>query len=113
MIAVFDALADPTRRAILDRLRADGPLSVTEVADPLAMTRQGATKHLDVLVESGLVRQRWQGRRRMHELDPAPLAVVQDWLAPYVAEWDRRLERLRRHVEMTEPETEPTEREHA
>jgi DNA-binding transcriptional ArsR family regulator len=103
MNVVFDALADPTRRAILDRLREDGPLSVTELADPLAMTRQGVTKHLDVLVESGLVRQRRQGRRRMHELDPQPLTSVQDWLAPYAAEWDRRLERLRRHVERTEP----------
>lgn len=98
---VFEALADPTRRAILDRLRRDGPLSVTEVASPLEMTRQGATKHLDVLVRSGLVRLRRRGRRRLHELDPRPLGEVQDWLAPYAAEWDRRLERLRGHLEAT------------
>jgi DNA-binding transcriptional ArsR family regulator len=99
MNTVFDALADPTRRLILDRLRMHGSLSVGEVAGPLEMTRQGATKHLDVLVDSGLVRVRREGRRRMHELDALPLAGVRDWLAPYEAEWDRRLERLRRHVD--------------
>jgi len=104
-MTVFEALADPTRRAILDRLRRDGVLSVTEVAQPLAITRQGATKHLDVLVRSGLVRLRRRGRERLHQLDPEPLAEVQDWLAPYAAEWDRRLERLRRHVE-TDRDTE-------
>ena len=99
MDTVFEALADPTRRAILDRLRRDGPLSVSEVARPLEMTRQGATKHLDVLVSGGLVRVRREGRRRMHELEPAPLREVQDWLEPYAAEWDRRLGRLARHLE--------------
>ena len=98
-LTAYEALADPTRRDILDRLRLNGPLSVTEVADPLDMTRQGATKHLDVLAESGLIRVRRQGRHRMHELAAEPLKAVQDWLAPYEAEWERRLERLRRHVE--------------
>jgi DNA-binding transcriptional ArsR family regulator len=99
MNTVFDALADPTRRLILDRLNRHGPLSVNEVAEPLDMTRQGATKHLDVLVGSGLVRVRREGRRRMHELDAVPLIEVRDWLAQYEAEWERRLERLRRHVD--------------
>jgi DNA-binding transcriptional ArsR family regulator len=99
MRAVFNALADPTRRRILDRLRLHGALSVSEVAEPLEMTRQGATKHLNMLVDVGLVRVRREGRRRMHELDPVPLVEVRDWLAPYEAEWDRRLERLRRHVD--------------
>ena len=99
MNAVFEALADPTRRAILERLRRDGPLSVSEVAGPLDMTRQGATKHLDVLGAGGLVRVRREGRRRMHELDADPLREVEAWLAPYAAEWDRRLERLVRHLE--------------
>jgi DNA-binding transcriptional ArsR family regulator len=98
-MTVFDALADPTRRALLDRLRLHGPLSVNELAGPLDMTRQGATKHLDALVESGLVHVRWDGRRRMHELDPLPLAGVREWLAPYEAEWDRRLDRLRQHLD--------------
>ncbi|NIP60422.1 MAG: metalloregulator ArsR/SmtB family transcription factor [Gemmatimonadetes bacterium] len=99
MTTVYEALADPTRRRILDRLRRDGSLSVTEVAEPLTMTRQGATKHLDVLTECGLVRVRWEGRHRMHELDPRPLREVEDWLAPYAEEWERRLQRLERHLE--------------
>jgi DNA-binding transcriptional ArsR family regulator len=98
-MTVFEAIADTTRRDMLDRLRLDGPLSLNELAEPLDMTRQGATRHIDALVESGLVRVRWEGRRRLHELDPVPLAGIRDWLAPYEAEWDRRLERLRRHLE--------------
>lgn len=104
MNSVFEVLADPTRRDILDRLRAEGPLSVTEVAEPLRMTRQGATKHLDLLVDSGLVRVRRDGRHRMHALDPRPLAAIQDWLAPYAAEWDRRLERLEDYLERSDHE---------
>jgi len=99
MATIFDAIADPTRRRMLDRLRHDGPLSVTQLARPLEMTRQGATKHLDVLVESGLVRMRRRGRLRLHALEPAALGELWDWLAPYAAEWDRRLDRLRRLVD--------------
>lgn len=99
---VFEALADPTRRRILESLRERGALSVTEVAAPLDMTRQGATKHLDVLAECGLITVRREGRHRLHELNPMPLVEVQDWLAPYAAEWDRRLARLKQHVEQTE-----------
>lgn len=96
---VFAALSDPTRRQILERLRRDGSLSVTELAEPLEMSRQAATKHLDLLAGSGLVRVSWEGRKRMHALDPEPLEHVQDWLAPFHAEWEARLERLRRHVD--------------
>lgn len=108
MSSVFEALADPTRREILDRLRVDGSLSVKEVARPLDMTRQGATKHLDLLIETGLVRSRREGRRRMHELDPEALKEVEEWLAPYAAEWDRRLERLREHLEPEDAEAPDT-----
>jgi len=97
-MSVFEALADPTRRVILDRLRASHPLSVSELAAPLPMTRQAVTKHLAALQASGLIRVRWRGRERLHELDPRPLKQVERWLAPYAAEWDRRLRRLRRHL---------------
>ena len=61
---VFSALADPTRRAILDRLRAAESLSVTELAEPVSMSRQAVTKHLDLLEEAGLVRHERRGRER-------------------------------------------------
>lgn len=95
---VFTALADPTRRAILDRLREAGSLSVSEIAEPVAMTRQAVTKHLDLLEEAGLVRHERVGRERRHVLTAERLRDVDDWLAPYAAEWDRRLERLRSHL---------------
>lgn len=101
MTTPFQALADPTRRDILERLRVYGPLSVTEVAEELPMTRQAVTKHLDALVTAGLVRAYRVGRQRLHELNSEPLRQLQEWLAPYAAEWDRRLERLHEHLEET------------
>ena len=99
MNAPFQAVADPTRRAILERLRTDGALSLSAIAARLPMTRQAVTKHLDALEESGLVRITRSGRERLHELDADPLKVVQEWLTPYAAEWDRRLERLQHYLE--------------
>ena len=98
----FEAIADPTRRLLLERLRTGGSLSVSELAADLPMTRQAATKHLDALRRAGLIRVRRSGRERLHELDPAPLRAVEDWLKPYAAAWDEALERLRRHVEEDE-----------
>ena len=100
--AVFDALADPTRRALLDRLRTDGPLSLGSLADPQPMTRQAIAKHLDALQRAGLVRVWRAGRQRLHALAPEPLRDVADWLAPYAAAWDDRLARLQHHLEETD-----------
>jgi DNA-binding transcriptional ArsR family regulator len=99
MNTAFHAVADPTRRALLERLRTSGPLSVTDLAGGLPITRQAVTKHLDALAESGLVRVTRSGRERLHELDAGPLKAVHKWLAPYEAEWERRLDRLRKHLE--------------
>ncbi|MDX1395156.1 MAG: metalloregulator ArsR/SmtB family transcription factor [Gemmatimonadota bacterium] len=96
---VFEAVADPTRRELLERLRLDGPATLGDLAAPFDMSRQAVTKHLDALVGAGLVRLRREGRSRIHEIDPEPLRRLDGWLAPYAAAWDRRLERLRRHVE--------------
>ncbi len=99
METIFGAVADPTRRQILDRLRAHGALSIKQLADPLPISRQAVTKHLDILLNSGLVEMRWVGRERMHFLNPTPLQELEDWLRPYSEAWDRRLARLQQHLE--------------
>ena len=98
MDPVFVAVADPTRRALLERLRAGGALSVSALGDGLPMTRQAISKHLGILRASGLVRVRRDGREQLHELDPEPLRAVDDWLRPYAEAWDQRLAALRRHL---------------
>lgn len=83
--AVFKALADPSRRRILDELRDTDGLSVTEIAALLPqMTRFGVMKHLGVLEQAALVVTRKDGRRTLHHLNPVPIALVADrWLQPY------------------------------
>jgi len=98
MDAVFTAVADPTRRVLLERLRAGTGLSIADLAADLPMTRQAVTKHLDALIAAGLVRVRRDGRERRHDLDAAPLQELDDWLRPYAEAWDRRLDRLRQHL---------------
>ncbi len=110
MTDVFTALADPTRRSILERLRTADALSVSDLAEPLEMTRQAVTKHLDHLEAAGLVQRERDGRERRHRLIVDPLRDIDDWLAPYAAQWDRRLARLRAHLERpttTSPKPEP------
>ncbi len=96
---IFLALSDPTRLTLLERLRREGSLSVSELSAGLPVTRQAVTKHLDALADAGLVRVHRQGRERLHDLQATPLQAVDDWLEPYAAEWRSRLARLRRHVE--------------
>jgi DNA-binding transcriptional ArsR family regulator len=98
MEAVFAAVADPTRRLLLERLRSAGPASIAALSDGLPITRQAVTKHLDQLRAAGLIRVRKHGRERLHELDAEPLREVDDWLKPYADAWDRRLDALRHHL---------------
>ena len=98
MDAVFVAVADPTRRQLIERLRRDGPSSIAQLTSGLSMTRQAVTKHLDALGAAGLVRIRREGRERLHELDAEPLQAVDAWLRPYAEAWDQRLAALRRHL---------------
>ena len=102
MIDVFFALGDDTRRLLLDRLRVGGQQSLTELAGGFPMSRQAVTKHLDVLESAGLVQRFARGRERVHRLNGDPLKRVDDWLAPFEAEWDERLGRLTRHLERKE-----------
>lgn len=91
--ATFLAIADPTRRAILDRLR-QGPARVTDVAAPFAMSLAAVSKHVKVLERAGLVRRARNGREHTLALEAAPLREVARWTARYQELWTERLDRL-------------------
>ena len=96
--AVFMALSDPTRRAVLRRL-ADGPASPTELAGQLPVSRQAVSKHLDVLREAGLVQGARAGREHLYRLTPEPMDDAAEWMADVGTRWDRRLAELRKQFE--------------
>jgi DNA-binding transcriptional ArsR family regulator len=97
---VFRAIADPTRRAILDHLRA-GPAPVNALAADFRFTRPAISKHLRVLREAGLVSERRAGRERLYQLRPVPLQQVSGWLEGYRSFWQRNLTNLKRYLEET------------
>jgi DNA-binding transcriptional ArsR family regulator len=90
---VFQALADPTRRALVDRLTR-GPASVSELAEPLPITLAAVVQHLQVLEGCGLVRTEKVGRVRTCQIDPAGLRAAEDWLRERRTGWERKLDRL-------------------
>ena len=92
--AVFAALADPTRREVLRHVAERGPLTATELAGELPVTRQAVAKHLAVLQGAGLVRPRKEGRENRYTATTAPLAAAERWLADAGRDWDDRLARL-------------------
>ena len=96
---VFAALGDDTRLRILARLSTDGPLSISQITDGEAVTRQAITKHLAVLAGAGLVRGTRSGRERRWELELSPLETARTCLDLVSERWDQRLERLRVLVE--------------
>jgi DNA-binding transcriptional ArsR family regulator len=96
----WSALADPTRRALLDLLR-QRPRSVNELVDALAMSQPSASKHLRVLRGAGLVQVRRDAQRRIYAVAPEPLSGIDTWLAPYRELWNARLDALGRHLDAT------------
>ena len=99
----FQALADPTRRVLLERL-AHGPASVSELARPLAMSLPAVLQHLAVLEGSGLVRSRKQGRVRTCRIEPQALGLAGQWIADRRAEWEQRLDRLGEYLNQLQQE---------
>lgn len=97
--AVFSALSDPTRREVIRLLSEAGPSTLGELSAELPVTRQAISKHLVILGEAGLVSASGDTRRRRYHLTPRPLAEAMGWMVDVGAEWDERLEALRRHVE--------------
>jgi DNA-binding transcriptional ArsR family regulator len=90
---VFQALADPSRRAMVERL-CRGPASVSELARPLAMSLPAVVQHLQVLQDSGLVRSEKVGRVRTCQIEPAALRTAEKWIVERRTTWERRLDRL-------------------
>jgi DNA-binding transcriptional ArsR family regulator len=93
------ALADPTRRAVFERLRG-GPLAVGEIADGLPVSRPAVSQHLKVLKDAGLVRDEAAGTRRLYEVDPAGLGELRSWLDRF---WDDSLAAFKAEVERQPP----------
>jgi DNA-binding transcriptional ArsR family regulator len=98
--SVFEVLAEPNRRRILDLLR-DGERAAGELLEHLPLAQPTVSKHLKLLREAGLVAVRQDAQRRVYRLRAAPLAELDEWLAPYRAHWRDRLDALERHLDAT------------
>lgn len=102
-IDVFHAVADPTRRAILDRLK-ERSVPATDLARGFRMSRPAVSKHLRVLRQAGLVRERREGRQRIYQLNPAPLRDVARWVEQYRDFWQTNLANLKTFLENNDDE---------
>ncbi|HKD34872.1 MAG TPA: metalloregulator ArsR/SmtB family transcription factor [Gaiellaceae bacterium] len=98
---VFEALADPTRRRIVELL-AEGERSAGELAGEFRLTRPAVSKHLRVLREAGVVDVRGDAQRRIYRLEPEALGTAEEWLARHRGFWQRRLDALEAHIEKEE-----------
>jgi DNA-binding transcriptional ArsR family regulator len=98
VLTTFEVLAQPTRRAILDRLR-DGEHLVGDLAEAIGLTQPLTSKHLRVLRDAGLVTVRIDGPRRWYSVRVEPLVELDDWLAPYRWMWEAHLDRLAAHLD--------------
>src|SRR2546426_12198276 len=96
--AAFHALADPTRRAVLDLLR-QGSQPAGQIADAFPVSRPAISKHLRLLRRAHLVRERREGRHRIYQLNPQPLRAVDSWLEHYRTFWTTNLANLKAFVE--------------
>ncbi|MCC6856898.1 MAG: helix-turn-helix transcriptional regulator [Microbacteriaceae bacterium] len=101
----FRALADPTRRAVLERLGRGGPASVSDLAQPFAMALPTFLQHLKVLEEGGLIRSRKRGRVRTCELMPKALTAAELWLEEQRTFWSKRLDQLDAYLMQMDKET--------
>jgi DNA-binding transcriptional ArsR family regulator len=98
MATAFDILAEPSRRRILDLL-LERERSVNELVDLVGLSQPSVSKHLKTLREAGLVRVRQDAQWRWYQVDAAPLAEIDAWLAPYRRFWNDRLDALERHLD--------------
>lgn len=106
---MFQALADPTRRAMIQRL-SHGPASVSDLAAPLPMSLPAVVQHLAVLQSSGLVKTNKAGRVRTCTLDASALSQAEQWICQRRTDWERRLDRLGDYLAQTEEDQDTPER---
>lgn len=100
MDRVFKALADPSRRQLLDRLHADNGQTLGQLCEHLDMTRQAVTKHLKLLEAANLVATIWRGREKLHYLNPVPInEIAERWIGKYERGRLRALAELKRNLE--------------
>jgi ArsR family transcriptional regulator, cadmium/lead-responsive transcriptional repressor len=99
---VFAALADPTRRRVVDELASAGPLTGTELAGRLPVSRQAVAKHLAALESAGLATARRSGREARYGLSTKPFAQAEAWMAAIGATWEHRLQHFKQFVETEE-----------
>jgi DNA-binding transcriptional ArsR family regulator len=104
MDRVLHALADPSRRVIVERL-SNGPASVSELARPLPMSLPAVIQHVQVLEASGLVRSKKVGRVRTCRMEPAALRPVERWIGARRSSWEQRLDRLGEYLDETADES--------
>ena len=98
--AVFKALADPTRRRLLDQLHRDNGQTLTALSEHMDMTRQAVTQHLQLLIDANLIAVVWQGREKLHYLNPVPLYEIQDrWINKFERSRLAALRDLKRKLE--------------
>jgi len=100
MDAVFRALADPTRRSLLDELFREDGQTLGALEEGLPMTRFGVMKHLKVLEQAGLVTTKRRGREKLHFLNPVPIRLIHDrWVSKYAEPWAATLSGIKRELE--------------
>jgi DNA-binding transcriptional ArsR family regulator len=100
--SIFSALSDPTRRAILTRLEGEARLSITELAEPFAMTLPAVLKHLEILSDVGLIRRSKSGRTVWVEIEAGSIKPAMDWLERHRLFWSKSMDRLARYAEEKE-----------
>jgi DNA-binding transcriptional ArsR family regulator len=100
---VFSALADPTRRALFERLSREGAMTVRLLTDHAGVSQPAVSKHLGVLKQAGLVRCKHRGRETHYSVRPRGLAPLMDWMTFYSSFWHERIDRLEALLERMDP----------
>ena len=96
---MFEVVAEPNRRKILDLLREEPAVTVNELASALGLAQPAVSKHLKVLRDAGLVTAEVDAQRRLYRLDAAPLRELDTWVAPYRRHWAGHLDALEKHLD--------------